>query len=451
MTKNQEEMTREQKREMLKRVLESRAASSTAVAVQAADGIPESAYRFEKFPQYYQLHLQRALAEQAGIENPYFRLHEGIARDVTTIGGRRLLNFGTYNYLGLNGDPRVTEAATQAALAFGTSASASRVVSGERPPHRALERRLAEIHGTEDAVVFVSGHATNVSTISCLMGTKDLIVHDRLIHNSAVQGALLSGAARQAFPHNDWRALDGILSENRNRYEKVLILVEGLFSMDGDLCPLDRLVEIKRRHKALLMVDEAHSMGAVGATGRGIGEHFGVTGGDVDIWMGTLSKSFVGCGGYIAGCRALVELLKFSASGFVYSVGMPPPIAAASLAALDIMLQEPERVRALQSNGRFFLDYARERGLDTGLSDGINVIPVVLGRSVLTAKLANALFDRGIDVPPIIYPAVEERAARLRFFLSCLHTHEEIRQTIDAVAEESARLLAEAEQDPDSP
>ncbi len=437
----------EAKQALLKRIVEQRSGGvggTAAAHARVTDQIPESHYVFERLPQYTQLHLHRAVAERLNIKSPFFVPHDGIARDTTEIGGRTLINFGTYNYLDLNGDPRITTAAAEAMARYGTSASASRLVSGERPPHRALERTLAALHGAEDAVAFVSGHATNVAAIGTLMGPRDLILYDRLAHNSILLGTQLSGATRQSFPHNDWQAADRILADTRRRYEKVLIVVEGIYSMDGDVAPLDRLVEVKRRHKCFLMVDEAHSAGVLGASGRGIGEHLGIAGADVDIWMGTLSKSFVSCGGYVAGSAALVELLKFTAPGFVYSVGMPPPAAAAAKAAIDVMLSEPERCERLRANGRLFLELAKRHGLDTGLAQGFNVVPVITGRSVLAGQLSNALFERGISVQPIIHPAVEERAARLRFFLSAAHTEDEIGATIEATAEELRRLAAEA-------
>lgn len=441
-------LSSDDKQKLLKKILEKRNGapsikSPDVAAVKRPDTIRESFWNFEKFPMYQQMHVQRAVAERAGITNPFFMMHEGIAADTTVVDGRELINFSSYNYLGLNGHPRVLAAAKDAIDTYGISASASRLVSGERPPHRALEKVLADLHGVEDCVAFVSGHATNVTTIGSLLGPRDLILHDRLIHNSAMQGAQLSGATRQSFPHNDWRALDGILTQNRNRYEKVLIIVEGLYSMDGDICPLDRIVEIKKRHKALLMVDEAHSIGVLGATGRGIGEHFGIQGSDVDMWMGTLSKTLSGCGGWIAGCHALVEMLKFTAPGFVYSVGMPLPVAAAALESLQVMYDEPDRVARLRANGELFIELAKARGLDVGLSEGYAVIPVIIGRSALTARLSNALFERGFNIGPIIYPAVEERAARLRLFLSSTHSEDQIRQTVRAIGEELDRLTAE--------
>jgi 8-amino-7-oxononanoate synthase len=280
-------LSREDKQKILKRLMEKRRNGSTADAPTAlagnavVDEVPQSFYRFDHFPEYHQLQIQRVVAQRAGVENPFFMLHEGIARDTTVIGNRQYLNFATYNYIDLNGDPRIVEAAALAAQRYGTSASASRVVSGERPPHRELERGLADFLGTEDCIVFVSGHATNVSTIAALLGPKDLIIHDRLIHNSVLQGAIMSGAQRLSFAHNDMDMLDSLLTERRRNYEKVLIVVEGIYSMDGDVAPLPKLIELKQRHKALLMVDEAHSIGVLGKTGRGIVEHFGLSAGDI--------------------------------------------------------------------------------------------------------------------------------------------------------------------------
>ena len=315
----------------------------------------------------------------------------------------------------------------------------SRLVSGERPIHRQLERALADLYQVDDAVTFVSGHATNVSTIGYLFGPRDLVLHDELIHNSVLQGIQLSGARRLPFPHNDWQALDRILADQRRHFERVLIVLEGIYSMDGDYPDLPRFVEIKRRHHAFLMVDEAHSLGVMGRRGHGIREHFGLAGTDVDIWMGTLSKTLAGCGGYIAGETALVEHLKFLAPGFLYSVGMPPPVAAASLAALEKMQRVPERVATLQARGQFFLEQAKAAGLDTGLCAGLSVVPVITGSSLRATRLSEALFRRGINVQPILYPAVPEKAARLRFFLCCGHTEGQIVETVRVLAEESGR------------
>ncbi|WP_404711417.1 aminotransferase class I/II-fold pyridoxal phosphate-dependent enzyme [Sphingomonas sp. MMS24-J13] len=365
--------------------------------------------------------MVRRAGEALGIRNPFFRAHEGIAGATSVIDGRTYDNFVSYNYLGLNGDPRVADAAKEAIDRYGTSVSASRIVSGERPIHRELELALAAVYQADDAIALVSGHATNVTVIGHLVGRDDLILHNSLSHNSIVQGALMSGARRISFPHNDMDELDRLLGASRGLVSRALIVVEGHYSMDGDVPDLARLVEIAKRHRAHLMVDEAHSLGVIGARGHGIAEHAGVDPREIDVWMGTLSKTLSGCGGYIAGSAALIDYLKHSAPGFVYSVGLPPPVAAAALKSLEIMYAEPERVARLQANGRTFLEACRACGLDTGSSIGGAIVPVMTGSSIVAARAADALFRAGLNVQPIIYPAVPENGARLRFFLSSLH------------------------------
>lgn len=386
---------------------------------------------FANHPILAEVRLLKAAADRFGLGNPFFRVHEGSGGAHTSIGGKDYLNFSHYNYLGLNGHPEVNAAAAAALERYGTSAGASRLVAGERPVQRELENALAELYGAEDCVVFVSGHATNVSTISTLFGPKDLILHDSLIHNSVLEGIKASGATRRPFQHNNLEDLERQLAEQRSRHARALVVVEGHYSMDGDIPDLAALVELKSRHEAFLMVDEAHSLGVLGATGSGIAEHCGVEPANVDIWMGTLSKTLAGCGGYIAGSRDLVEILKAQAPGFVYSVGLSPPLAAASLAALRIMRREPERVRRLAENGRLFLDLAQKAGLNTGASCGMAIIPLILGSSRKAIVLSNELFDHGVNVQPIIHPAVEEKASRLRFFLTAMHGEEDIRACCD--------------------
>lgn len=411
------------------------AASQPAARAKSRSNVPEVFTRFDRHPGYEKMLVPKAAADRLGLRNPFFIAHDGVAGAVTRIDGREYSNFSSYNYLGLSGHPAINKAAKDAIDRYGTSASASRLVAGERPIQRDLEEALAELYEVEDCIVFVSGHATNVSTIGYLFGPRDLVIHDSLIHNSVLEGIKLAGSARRSFTHNDTAALDAILAEIRGQFERVLIVVEGHYSMDGDIPDLPALIDIKRRHKAFLMVDEAHALGVLGATGKGLHEHFSVAGKEVDIWMGTLSKTLAGCGGYIAGERALVEHLKYAAPGFVYSVGIAPPLAAASLAALRIMLKEPERVARLQENGQMFLKLAQENGLDTGTSRGFAIAPAISGSSLRAVKLSNRLFECGINVQPIIYPAVDEKAARLRFFLSCLHTEAQIKKAVEMVKE----------------
>ncbi len=395
---------------------------------------------FTSLPNYQRLQMQHDVSEMLQVANPFFQAHDGCPADTSSMDGVELINFASYNYLGLNGHPEVVEAAAKAMALYGTSASASRVVGGDRPIHHELEAELADFYGAEDALVFVSGYSTNVATICELMGPKDLILHDALMHNSAIMGAEYSGAARRAFAHNDPDALEDILLQCRGDYQRVLILIEGLYSMDGDIPDLARFTQIKQRHDAWLMVDEAHGLGVLGRTGRGLAEHCGLDPTLVDIWMGTMSKTLAGCGGFIAGQGALIDLLKYNASGFVYSVGLAPPLAAASLAALRILLREPERVARLQENGALFRKLANEAGLDTGSSAGMAVVPVIVGDSMRAVKLVERLRMRGFCALPILYPAVPEKTARLRFFISSTHSPEQLAAAVAATAEELKAL-----------
>jgi len=413
------------------------------VSRPAGAEIPSEYYRFDQFPEYVKLREHLDLLDSTGLGNLFFTVHESVTNDRTVINGREMINFSNYNYVGMSGDPVVVKAAQDAAERYGTSVSASRLVSGQKPLHGDLEQAIARFTGTDDAVAFVGGHSTNETVIGHLLGPGDLVLHDALSHNSILQGCILSGARRRPFSHNDWRAADKLLEDYRHEYRRVLIVIEGVYSMDGDIPNLPKFIEVKKRHHAFLMVDEAHSMGVLGSHGRGIGEHFDVDPKDVDIWMGTLSKSFGSCGGYIAGSKSLVEYLKYTAPGFVFSVGLSPPNAAAALASLQLLEAEPQRAVRLQQQARLFLTLARQRGLNTGLSKDTPVIPVILGNSMHCLQLSKALADRGINVQPILYPAVEESAARLRFFLTSLHTGEQIRYTIDAIVEELDKISPE--------
>jgi 8-amino-7-oxononanoate synthase len=428
----------------LKKVTEAQMSATDVIrtrkSLQSNSKIPDEFCRFDKFPGYQQIKILETGGKQLGVSSPFFKVHEGVARNTTNINGNEYINFASYNYLDLCGHPDVSEAAKQAIDKYGTSASASRPVAGERPIQRELEHALAKLYDVDDSIVFVSGHATNVTTIGYLFGPKDLILHDSLIHNSIVQGGQLSGATRLPFPHNDWQALDEILFQQRKNYERVLIVIEGIYSMDGDYPDLKRFIEIKLRHKAFLMVDEAHSLGVLGERGHGIKEQEGVDGHEVDLWMGTLSKTLASCGGYIAGENALIEHLKFSAPGFLYSVGISPPVAAAAIAALKILDEEPERVKKLKERGKQFLTLAQAKGLNVGSSVGLSVIPIITGSSAAAGRLANACFERGINVQPIFYPAVQEGMARVRFFICSSHTEEQIEQTVKILVEEVRKL-----------
>ncbi len=409
--------------------------SSPAKQNRPEQAITPELYDVNKFPEVIKMSELLSGFDVLGIPNPYFGAYDGSVRDIAHINGRELINFSSYNYLGMSGDPAVSKAAQEAIGRYGTSASASRLVSGERPIHRELEAMIQSFIGTEAAIALVGGHSTNESVLGHMFGPGDMILHDSLAHNSIVEGAKLSGARRRPFPHNDPRAADEILAKHRGEYRRVCIVIEGVYSMDGDIADLPAFIELKRRHHALLYIDEAHSLGVLGAHGRGIGEHFGVNPRDVDFWMGTLSKTLGNVGGYIASTRALVQYLKYTTPGFVFAASLPPSSAAGALRALQLIEDEPERVAKLHENSRTFLNRARQAGLNTGLSHGTAVVPVITGNSHAALLLSHALRAEGINVQPILHPAVEERAARLRFFISSAHSLDQINYTADKLIE----------------
>lgn len=254
--------------------------------------------KFEDLPEYKRVLTQKLAGQVAGIANPFYRSHDQAAGATTVMGGREMINFASYDYLGTNTDPKVAKRAKEAIDRFGISSSASRLVAGERPVHGELEAKLAKVYGVEAAVCFVSGYLTNVAAIGCLMGPQDLVIHDELIHNSALAGIKQSGAARRLFRHNDIENLESVLRTLSSEFRRILVIVEGVYSMDGDIADLPGLLQLRSRYGFWLMVDEAHALGVLGDTGRGTFEHFGIDPREVDIWMGTMSKTTSSCGGY---------------------------------------------------------------------------------------------------------------------------------------------------------
>ena len=397
---------------------------------------------FSLFPEYLEIREKLNYLEKMQLSH-FFDVHESITDDATYIRGKRYLNFASYNYIGASGHPEVIAAAQEAAKLFGTSASASRIVSGTKPVHVEFERAIAEFLGTDDSLTFTAGHQTNESVIGHLMNQYDMILYDSLIHNSSYEGALLSGARRRPFPHNDYEAAEWILKKHRGEYRRVLIILEGVYSMDGDYPDLPKFIELRNKYKTLMMIDEAHSIGVLGKTGRGIGEFFNVNRRDVDLWMCTLSKTLGACGGYIAGRQEIIDYLKYTTPAFMFSAAMAPPVAAAALASIHLLEREPQRCEQLRANSRFFKKTANELGLDTGLATESGVVTVVIGNSVKCLKLSKYLFDHGVNANPILHPAVEEKAARIRFFLTCLHTEEEMRLALELTAAGLAEIAKE--------
>ncbi|OEV29388.1 type-I PKS [Streptomyces nanshensis] len=424
-----------------------RTATPPAPTPQATAGDPERA-AFDRrenadvrlFPEVVASQERARTIASASTHNPFFLQHEGTIRDTTQVGDRELISFSSYNYLGLSGHPQVAEAIQVAVEQYGSSVSAARILSGNRPLHEELDRGLAELIGAQDAVSLVSGHATNVTVIGHMMSPEDLILHDSLAHDSIIQGCRQSGAARQPFPHNDLAALDRILTEVRHRYRRVLIVVEGVYSMDGDTADLPPLITIKEKHGALLMIDEAHSIGVMGKSGGGMAEFSGVNPDDVDVWMGTLSKSLASCGGYVAGRRELIEHFRYTLPGFVFSAGLPPASTAAAVTALRLIREEPERIARLHDNADAFRRLATEAGVNVGTSENTPIVPAITGDSLKALQLADRLYAEGVSANPILHPAVEERLTRLRFFITSEHTEQQIVTTVKILGEELAKL-----------
>ncbi len=359
----------------------------------------------------------------------------GIAAPANSGG---IVSFAHYDYLALGADPRILDAARDAVSRGGVGAGASRLVGGERTMHRELEREFAAHIGVEDTLSMASGYGTNVALIGHLLTKGDLIIADEAAHNSIMAGTQLSRADALMFRHNDLDHLREMLARGRANFNRVLVVIEGLYSMDGDIPDLPGIIALCRSHHAWLMIDEAHSIGVLGKTGRGITEHFGIDPADVDLIVGTLSKAFVTCGGLIGGKRDIIEWLRFTLPGFVYSVGLPPPTVAAARCARKLLQNEPHRLARLRENSRYFLAQARRRNLDVGMAAGIAVIPVLFADVAATVSAGNAALDAGIFVPPIAQIGVPKNAPRLRFFLSAGHTQDQIGYVLDVLSRFSA-------------
>jgi 8-amino-7-oxononanoate synthase len=401
---------------------------------EAAAGRPARERGSDAFPECAALEERLAGLEAAGLSNPFLLAAESVSGRIARIDGRDVVSFTSFDYLGLAGHPDVADAAKRAIDRFGTSASASRMVGGNNEILEMLDAELAAFMGTERAVVFPCGYGTNASVLGHLCGAEDLILYDELAHNSIAQGAAGSKAAKRSFRHNDHERLDGLLRDLRPRHRRVVVAIEGVYSMDGDYPDLPAFIEVKRRHDALLYVDEAHSIGTLGPGGRGICEFFGVDPAEGDLWMGTISKALGSGGGYLAGAERLIRWLGCTTPSFVFSTACSPPNAAAALEAIRVIRREPWRVTQLRERSELFLKLALDAGLDTGTSGDTPVVPVILGSSERALRVSQRLLEQGINARPILYPAVPERAARVRFFITCEHTEEQIVEAVEILA-----------------
>jgi 8-amino-7-oxononanoate synthase len=353
------------------------------------------------------------------------------------IGGRRLVNFSSNDYLGLANDPRLRKAATSAVNKFGVGAGASRLITGNMSPHLRLERALAKWKGTEASLCFSSGYAAALGTIPALVGKDDVILLDKLCHASLIDGAKLSGAVLRVFPHNHVGKLESHLEWARREHpgRRVLIITESVFSMDGDRAPLRELVELKKRFRALLMLDEAHALGVIGPNGRGLAAAENVSE-EVDVQMGTLSKALGTSGGYICGSRTLIEWLINRARSFIYSTAPPPAIAAAALAAVDFLgsPEGEERRLLLWERIRLMQGLLPHAGLNEEQSGARSAIfPWIVGDEQAALNLAAALQNEGFLVPAVRYPTVAKGAARLRITVSAAHEEAQIEALCETI------------------
>jgi len=363
-------------------------------------------------------------------EKQYFYLKsiDGASGAKVTIDGRKMTMFASYNYLGLITHPKIKKAAIDAIEKYGTGAAGVRLLAGTTKIHEKLEAAIAKFKGAEDAVTYSSGYVTNLAAITTLCQRGDLVVIDKLDHASIIDGCMLSGATHRSYLHNDMESLERILV-NSGKYTNKLIIVDAVYSMDGDVANLPEISRLAKKYNAKVMVDEAHSIGVLGKTGHGIEEHFGLKG-VVDIHMGTLSKTIPSIGGYLAGDKDLVTYLKHNSRPFIFSASLPPVAAATAIACLEVIEDEPERITNLQKNIKQFKDGLNSMGYNT-MNSTTSIVPILIGEEEETLKLCKIVNDEGIFICPILFPAIPKGTNRLRAHVLATHTSEDIDKALD--------------------
>jgi glycine C-acetyltransferase len=354
------------------------------------------------------------------------------------VDGERVLNFCSNNYLGLANHPRLVQAAQEAVARFGVGPAAVRTIAGTMDLHLELERRLAAFKGVESAITFQSGFTANLATVPAVVGKDDVIFSDELNHASIIDGCRLSGAKTIRYAHCDPSDLERVLKENRALFPRAIVITDGVFSMDGDVAPLDKIYEVTQNHEALLMVDDAHGEGVLGNGGRGIVDHFHLHG-KVDIEVGTLSKAFGVVGGVVAGNPIVVEWLRQRGRPFLFSSAMTVPDVAACLAAVDVLEESTELVDRLWENARYFKMEMKRLGFDTGLST-TPITPVMLGEAPLAQQFSRELFEAGVFGMALGFPTVPRGKARIRVMISAAHARADLDQGLEAFARVGRKL-----------
>jgi len=357
---------------------------------------------------------------------------------VSRFDGREVINLASNNYLGLANHPKLVEAALDATRRLGVGSGAVRTISGTMAVHMELEQKIARFKNVEACVVFQSGFAANAGTVSAILGPDDHIISDQLNHASIIDGARLSKAKIHVFPHKDVAAAGRILSELDGAPGRKLLISDGVFSMDGDIAPLPELTAVAERHGAIMMVDDAHASGVLGRAGRGTIDHFGLHR-RVHVQVGTLSKAVGVLGGYVCGSRDLIDFLYHRARPFLFSTSHPPAVAAACMAAFEIMENEPQRIEALWDNTKYFQAALASAGFDTGASE-TPITPVLVGEAKTAHAFSRALFEEGLFATGIGYPTVPEGKARIRTIVTATHTREQLDRAVEILTRVARRM-----------
>lgn len=373
---------------------------------------------------------------------------KGLYNNIRTLGspqgawlivdGKKVLNFCSNNYLGLANHPKLIEAAAAAMQQYGVGPGAVRSIAGTMQIHKDLEERLARFKGVEAAAVLQSGFSANTAVIPVLAAKGDLIISDELNHASIIDGSRLSGAAIERYAHADTEDLERVIVQSKDQYRRILVITDGVFSMDGDLAPLDKIFAVTNRHEVMLLVDDAHGEGVVGRGGRGIVDHFGLHG-KVDVEVGTLSKAFGVVGGIVAGSAEVIELLRQRGRPFLFSSATPPADVAACIAAVDLLETSTELVDRLWDNARYFQEQLRQMGLDTGHSE-TPITPVMLGEAPLAQQFSRELFAENIFAMSLGFPTVPKGKARIRVMISAAHNRDDLNQGLAAFEKVAKKL-----------
>jgi glycine C-acetyltransferase len=389
-------------------------------------------------------HLTAALDELRA-QGTYFRLRvlDDQQAPVCHYDGRRVINLASNNYLGLANHPKLIEAALAATRAFGVGSGAVRTIAGTMRIHLDLEEKIARFKNVEACVVFQSGFTANAGTVSSLLGKDDFILSDELNHASIIDGARLSRAKIKVFRHKDITHCEELLQEVASEPGRKLVITDGVFSMDGDIGPVDQLAALAEKYGAIMMVDDAHASGVLGRNGRGSVDHFNVHG-KVDVQVGTLSKAIGALGGYVCGSRDLIDYLYHRARPFLFSTSHPPSVAASCIAAFDILETEPERIDRLWANTLYFREGLRSAGFNIG---GVTtpatetpITPIIVGEGRKAMEFSRALFDEGVMATGIAFPTVPEGKARIRAILTSEHTKPQLEQALDTFERVAKRL-----------